>query len=69
MYVKKFYTNQNRFLIVMDDPGHYESYIISVVYKIQQFNFESNLVVTRKVIMGIPPGLRSKLLFKNLLRY
>jgi hypothetical protein len=47
-------------LVVLDDPGRVESQqITSVMCKIQRCVFDCNLVVTRKVIMGIhaPPGL------------
>jgi hypothetical protein len=42
---------------MLDDPGCVRSQIISVVCQIQRFNFDSNLVVTRKVIIRIPPPL------------
>ena len=40
-----------------DVPGRVRSQIRSVVYQIQRFDFDCDLVVTRKVIMGIPPAL------------
>ena len=40
-----------------DNPGRVRSQIISVVCQIQRFDFESNLVVTRKLIIRIPAGL------------
>ena len=42
---------------MLDDPGRIRSPIISVVCQIQRFDFDFNLVVRRKVIMGIPPVL------------
>ena len=56
-YVKIFSTKQNGNLVLLDDPGRVRSHITSVVCQIQRFDFDCNLVVTRKVIMGIPPGL------------
>ena len=55
--VKVSSTNQDRNLLMLDDPGRVRSEITSVVCQIQRFDFDCNLVVTRKVIMGIPPGL------------
>jgi hypothetical protein len=43
--------------VLLDDPGRVRSQITSVVYQIQRFDFDCNLVVTRKVIIRIPPGL------------
>jgi hypothetical protein len=42
---------------LLDDPGRFRSQITSVVCQIQRFDFDCNLVVTRKVIIRIPPGL------------
>ena len=57
-YVKIFSTNHNRNLLLLDDPGRVRSQITSVVCQIQRFDFDCNLVVTRKVIIiRIPPGL------------
>ena len=50
-YVKVFSTNQNVNLVLSDDPGRVRSQITSVVGKIQQFDFDCNLVVARKVII------------------
>ena len=50
---------------MLDDPGHVKSQIISVVCQIQQFDFDCNLAVTRKVIIQIPPPLRSNLYRDN----
>ena len=63
IYVKYYSTNQNGNLVLLNDPGRVRSHITSVVCQIQWFDFDCNLVVTRKVIMGIPPALR---FFKNL---
>ena len=59
-YIKIYSTNQDGNLMLLDNPGRVRSHITSVVYQIQQFDFDCNLVVTRKVIMGIPPALRLK---------
>ena len=47
---------------MLEDPGRESSQITSVVCQIQWFDFDCNLVVTRKVIMGIdlPPALGLK---------
>ena len=50
-YVKIFSTNQYGNLMLLDDPGRVRSQITSVVRQIQRFDFECNLVVTRKVII------------------
>ena len=55
--VKIFSTNQDEHLVLLDDPGRVRRQITSVVCQIQQFDFDCNLVVTRKVIIRIPPGL------------
>jgi hypothetical protein len=43
----------------LDDPGRVRSHITSLVdlCQIQRFDFDCNLVVTRKLIIRIPPGL------------
>ena len=56
-YVKLFSTNQNGNLVLLDDPGRVRSQITNVVCQIQRFDFDCNLVVMRKVIIRIPPGL------------
>ncbi len=56
-YVKVFSTNHNKNLVLLDDPGRVRSQITSVVCQIQRFDFDCNLVVTRKVIIRIPAGL------------
>ena len=66
-YVKVYSTNQNINLVLLDDPGRVRSHITSVVCQIQRFDFDCNLVVTRKVIMGIPLVLgRNPLYILNL---
>jgi hypothetical protein len=57
LYKKIFGTNQDGILVLLDDPGRVRSQITSVVCQIQQFDFGCNLVVTRTIIMGIPPVL------------
>jgi hypothetical protein len=42
---------------MLDDPRRVRSQITNVVCQIQWFDFECNLVVTRKLIIRIPPGL------------
>jgi hypothetical protein len=56
-YLKIFSTNQYRNLSLLDDPGRVRSQITNVVYQIQRFDFDCNInmVVTRKVIIRIPP--------------
>jgi hypothetical protein len=56
-YVKIFSTNHYRNLVMLDDPGRVRSQIISVVCQIQRFDFDCNLVVARKLIIRVPPGL------------
>ena len=56
-YVNTFCTKQNKSLYMLDDPGRVKSQTISVVYQIQWFNFDYNLVMTRKVIIRTSPGL------------
>ena len=56
-HVKIFSTNQYRNLVLLDDPGRVRSQIINVVCQIQRFDFDCNLVVTRKLIIRVPPGL------------
>jgi hypothetical protein len=51
-YVKILSVNQYlKNLLLLDDLGRVRSQITSVVCQIQQFDFECNLVVTRKVII------------------
>jgi hypothetical protein len=50
-YVKVCSTNQNENLLLLDDPGRVRSQIASIVRQIQRFDFDCNLVVTRKVII------------------
>ena len=56
-YVKIFSTNQDGILVLLDDPGRVRSQKTNVVCQIQRFDFDCNLVVTRKVIIRIPAGL------------
>jgi hypothetical protein len=42
---------------MLDDPGRVRRQITNVVCQIQRFDFDCNLVVTRKVIIRIPAGL------------
>jgi hypothetical protein len=65
-YVKIFSTNQYENLELFDDPGRVRSQITSVVCQIQRFDFDCNLVVTRKVITGIPPVLGRNSLYATL---
>ena len=50
-------TNHDGNLLLLDDRGRVRSHITSVVCQIQWFDFDCNLVVTRKLIMGILPAL------------
>jgi hypothetical protein len=50
-YVKVFSTNQNKHLLLLDDPGRVRSQIATIVRQIQRFDFDRNLVLTRKVII------------------
>jgi hypothetical protein len=59
-YLKISGTYQNISLLLFDDPGRHRSQIINDVCPTQRFDFECNLVVTRKVIIEIPPPLRLK---------
>ena len=52
--------NQNVNLLLFDDPGPVRSEITSVVRQIQRFEFDCNLAVTQKVVIGIHPALRPK---------
>ena len=46
--------------MMLDDPGRVRSQIINVVCQIQRFDFDCILVVSRKVIIRIPPVLGLK---------
>ena len=50
-YDKLSSDNQDVNLLLLDDPGRVRSQITSVVCQIQRFDFDCNLVVTRKVII------------------
>ena len=56
-YVKIFSTNYDKNLLLLEDPGRVRSQITNVVFQIQRFDFECNLVVNRKVIIRIPAVL------------
>ena len=64
-YVKIFSTNHNENLLLLDDPGpgRVRSQITNVIYQIQRFDFDCNLVLTRKVIIRIPAVLGLKPLY------
>ena len=62
-YVKIFSTNHNRNLALLDYPGRVRSQITSVVCQIQRFDFDCNLVVTRKVLIWTGSALRTKPLY------
>jgi hypothetical protein len=50
-YVKNFSINYDGNLLLLDGPGRLKSQIASIVRQIQRFDFDHNLVVTRKVII------------------
>ena len=52
-----FDINYNITLLMLNDSGHVKSQIRNVVCQIQRFDFDLNLVLMRKVIIRIPPGL------------
>jgi hypothetical protein len=54
--------------VLLDDPGRVRSQITNVVCQIQRFDFDCNLVVSRKVIIRTraPLDLRLKPLLLNL---
>ena len=53
-YVKVSSTNQDENLVMLDGPGRVRRHKTSVVCQIQRFDFDCNLVATRKVIMETP---------------
>jgi hypothetical protein len=53
-YVKVPSANRDGKLVPLDDPGRVRSHITSVVCHVQQFCFDCNLVVMRKVIIASP---------------
>ena len=55
--------------MLLDDPGRVRSQILSVVCQIQRFDFACILVVSRKVIIRIPPVLGLKPLYRQLYRH
>ena len=60
-----FSTNQDENLVLLDDPGRVRSQITSVVCQIQRFDFDCILVVSRKVIIRIPPVLGTNPLYSR----
>jgi hypothetical protein len=54
-YVKIFCINQQRNLLLLYDPARVKSQITNVVYQIQRFDFDCNLVdlVTPKLIIRV----------------
>jgi hypothetical protein len=54
-YVIIFSANQDGNLVLLDGPGRVKSQITRLLCQIQRFDFECNLVVTRKVIIWLPP--------------
>ena len=56
-YVKIYSTNHDGDLLLLDNPDRVRSQITSVECQIQRFDFECILVVSRKVIIRIPPVL------------
>ena len=64
--VKVFSTNQNKNLLLLDDPGRVKSQIASIVCQIQRFDFDRNLVVSRKVIIRTRAPLRLKPLYYHM---
>ena len=66
-YVEIFSTNQDGNLVLLDEPGRVRSQKTSVVCQIQRFDFDCILVVSRKVIIRIPPVLGLKPLYSHTL--
>jgi hypothetical protein len=54
--------------VLLDDPGRVRSQIIGVVCQIKWFDFDRNLVETRKLIIRIPPGLGLNPLYISVLQ-
>ena len=50
---------------MLNKPSHVKSQIINVVCQIQRFDFDCNLVLTRKLIIRIPAGLGLNPLYAN----
>jgi hypothetical protein len=59
-YVKILITNQYKNLLLLNDPGRVRSQIASIVRQVQRFDFDRNMVVTRKVIIWTWSPLRLK---------
>ena len=56
--IKVSSTKHNGNLLLLDDPGRFRSQTISVVCKIQRFDFDCNLAVKRNVIIPSGSALR-----------
>ena len=65
MLYKPISTNQHGNLVMLDDSGRVRSRITSIVCQIHRFDFDCNLVVTRKLIIRTPPGLGRKPLYSS----
>jgi hypothetical protein len=52
--------------VLLDDPSRVRSQIATVVRQIQRFDFDRNLVVTRKVTIRTRSPLRSKHLYPGI---
>ena len=59
-YVKVFSTNHHKNLLLLDNRSRVRSQIKSVAYRVQRFDFDCNLVLTRKLIIRTPPALGLK---------
>ena len=62
-YVKIFSTNRDKNLVLLDDPDRVRSQMTDIVCQIQRFDFDCNLVMTRKVTIWSASGLRLKPLY------
>ena len=63
-YVKISSTNYYGNLLLLYNPGRVRSQKTNVVCQIQRFDFDCILVVSRKVIIRIPPVLERKPLYR-----
>ena len=63
--MKIFSTNQGGNLLLLEDPGRVRSQITNVEGQIQRFDFDCILVVSRKVIIRIPPVLGTNPLYRT----
>ena len=57
VYKSSSANNHRENLLMLDDPGLIRCHIACVVCQIQRFDFDCNLVLTRTVIIWIPPAL------------